>query len=108
MAAAREPKFTEEDDISDDEEIYESLVDRMVALKVCTLLPWLTLAVESQILTWMDPLFQQEFIPESTRDAIAANAEAAHGVSVQALKWAGNAAWIVTTSMLILAVPVCF
>lgn len=56
----------------------------------------------------MDPFFRQEFIPESTRDAIAANAEAAHGVSVQALKWAGNAAWIVTTSMLVLAVPVCF
>lgn len=40
MAAAREPKFTEEDDISDDEEIYESLVDRIVALKVCTLPPF--------------------------------------------------------------------
>jgi hypothetical protein len=129
--AANKPKF-DEDDLSDNEEIHETIIDRIVALKVsCRLLCRRTGKAKQfalRTVIWAhEKLFKtvsdlakciseprcaiptsplQEFVPESTRNTLSKHADTAYTVGSTGFKWGSNAAWIVTTTVLLLVMPV--
>eukprot|EP00123_Amoebidium_parasiticum_P019428 comp25303_c0_seq1/m.46985 comp25303_c0_seq1/g.46985 ORF comp25303_c0_seq1/g.46985 comp25303_c0_seq1/m.46985 type:complete len:135 (-) comp25303_c0_seq1:483-887(-) len=77
--AKKREQLEDVDSDSDDEEVDESLLDRIVAIK--------------------------EFIPESTRNGVTKAATWTHGTASAGLKFVGKASWVITTTLLLLGLP---